>query len=326
MERRTGRAAMSAPPTAEEFKAADAGSYGAVVGPFERFTDRFSRPLAERLVRLARPAHRSQVLDVGCGTGVVALAAARALTPPGRVLGIDLSEPMLRRAAAKAAGNGLADRTEFRRMDAESLDLAGDTFDAVVSLFALMHFPNPRAALAEMRRVLRPGGVLVLGVGSGPPLLSLSGAARVVARARARARQWRGRYLSAPAYLDGLVRKYLPATEEGEETEFARRRLGRPRAVARLVREAGFNRVVTHWTGFQPCLRSPEEFWELQSTYSSLARKRLATAPPDRVRALRAEFFDTCRRVLARGGTLAYPYGAVMIVARKPNPSPGGVP
>jgi len=60
-------------------------------------------------------------------------------------------------------------------MDAESLNFDDEKFDVVVSLFALLHFPNPLAALEEIYRVLRPGGRMVLGVGSGIPIFSLSG-------------------------------------------------------------------------------------------------------------------------------------------------------
>ncbi|MFO0809717.1 MAG: methyltransferase domain-containing protein [Gemmataceae bacterium] len=312
------RLAVTPSPTAQLFKTADAGSYDAVVVPFERFTDRFSQPLAERIVRLAEPAPLGRVLDVGCGTGVVALAVARTLTSPGHVLGVDMSEPMLRRAAAKAESGGLGDRTQFREMDAEALDLPRSTFDAVVSLFALMHFPHPEAALAEMGRVLRPGGRMVVGFGSGPALGSVSGVRRAFGRALDALCGWRGRYLSAPDYLNGLVRKYLPPSDAAEETDLAQSRRGRPKVVVRMVRTAGFRRVQTHWVGFQPSLDSPEEFWDLQRTYSSLARKRLAAARPEQVRALREEFFATCRRVLARGGRLAYPYGAFIVVAEKP--------
>lgn len=152
------------------FKTKDATSYDSLTGEYNLFTERFSGPLAERMISLGQVIPSDRVLDVGTGTGVVALRAARQVGPHGKVLGVDFSEGMLATSQAKALVAGLSDRAEFRKMDAEALDLAGGSFEVVVSLFALLHFPNPLVALKEMFRVLRPGGRLVLAVGSGPPL------------------------------------------------------------------------------------------------------------------------------------------------------------
>src|SRR6185503_11997657 len=87
-----------------------------------------------------------------------------------RVVGIDISEAMLARARERAAARGLAERITLRTMDAEALAFDDAAYDVVVSLFALLHLPDPLRALREMRRVLRPGGRLVVGVGSGAPV------------------------------------------------------------------------------------------------------------------------------------------------------------
>src|SRR5262249_42637902 len=143
---------------AADFKAADASSYDAVSPSFDSFSTRLSGPLARRLLALARVGPGEQVLDVGTGTGLVALAAAELVSPGGGVLGIDLSEGMLSRAQRKARQAGLTSHLSFQRMDAETLELEGASRDAVVSLFALAHFPDPLTALREAFGVLRPGG------------------------------------------------------------------------------------------------------------------------------------------------------------------------
>lgn len=99
-----------------------------------------------------------RVLDVACGTGVLTLEAARRVGPSGAVVGLDLNEGMLAVARRKAP------RLEWRRGRAEALPFETGTYDAVTSQFALMFFEDRPAALAEMRRVLRPGGRLAVAV------------------------------------------------------------------------------------------------------------------------------------------------------------------
>jgi ubiquinone/menaquinone biosynthesis C-methylase UbiE len=111
------------------------------------------------LLRVASPQKGERVLDVACGTGLVALQAARAVGPTGRVLGIDLSARMVELAGARARHSRL--QADFVRMDAEKLDLTAATFDVVLCALGLMYLPDPEQALREMKRVLRPGGRMV---------------------------------------------------------------------------------------------------------------------------------------------------------------------
>ena len=97
-------------------------------------------------------------LDVGCGPGNVTASLARAAGPDGLALGVDISEPMLARAVRAEAGPQIG----FLRADAQRLPLRDETVDAVVSIAVLQLIPDPIAALAEMARVLRPGGRLAV--------------------------------------------------------------------------------------------------------------------------------------------------------------------
>ena len=95
-------------------------------------------------------------LDVGSGPGNVTASLARAAGPDGLALGVDISEPMLARAVRAESGPQVG----FIRADAQRLPLRDNTVDAVISLAVLQLIPDPAAALAEMARVLRPGGRL----------------------------------------------------------------------------------------------------------------------------------------------------------------------
>jgi len=113
----------------------------------------FTTMVAGELVSFAKVARGEAVLDVGCGTGVVAVVAARA---GAHVQGLDLTPALLERARenAKLAGVDIA----FREGDVEALPYADGSFDVVLSQFGHMFAPRPDVATAEMLRVLKPGG------------------------------------------------------------------------------------------------------------------------------------------------------------------------
>lgn len=107
------------------------------------------------LDRLTKRLPRGRLLDVGCGTAVVALAAAsRGLT----VVGVDHTPEMLEIARRKAADLGLADRVSLEVGDANSLPYPDASFDVVTCQRVLHHLPQLRPCLSEIARVLKPGG------------------------------------------------------------------------------------------------------------------------------------------------------------------------
>lgn len=106
----------------------------------------------ERLLELAQVRPGQRVLDVGCGTGVLGRAAYDAVRPGGQVVGVDPNAGML------AVARRIAPEITWTLAPAEHLPLESDSVDRVVSQFALMFFTDPAAAIAEMARVLRPGG------------------------------------------------------------------------------------------------------------------------------------------------------------------------
>lgn len=110
---------------------------------------------AAELVKHARIRAEQVVLDVGCGTGVVALTAARV---GAKVHALDLSPVLIQHGRQHAALAGV--EIEFREGDVEALPYESSTFDAVVSQFGHMFAPRPDVTIAEMLRVLKPGGTI----------------------------------------------------------------------------------------------------------------------------------------------------------------------
>ena len=108
-------------------------------------------PWAARLIEAANPVSGERVLDVGCGTGIVARQVASRVGANGTVTGIDPNPNMLAVARTAAARDGVA--IEWLEGGAEKLPFADHSFDVVLSQFALMFFTDKVAALAEMRRV-----------------------------------------------------------------------------------------------------------------------------------------------------------------------------
>jgi demethylmenaquinone methyltransferase/2-methoxy-6-polyprenyl-1,4-benzoquinol methylase len=119
----------------------------------------------ERAADLARVGPGSRVLDVATGTGDLAIELARRVSPGGEVVGSDFSEGMLSRARAKAAksstDNGFV-RPRFDWGDALELSYPDDSFDAATVGFGARNFSDLPRGLAEMARVVRPGGRVVV--------------------------------------------------------------------------------------------------------------------------------------------------------------------
>jgi ubiquinone/menaquinone biosynthesis C-methylase UbiE len=133
--------------TAEEAAAYDEMDHSAV-----------NRAFVERLVSLGA---RGRLLDVGTGPGDIPVIMVERI-PDCTVLGVDLAPRMLALAERRRARSPHAARVELRVADAKALDLDDASFDGVFSNTILHHIPDPRLLLREARRVLRPGGVLLI--------------------------------------------------------------------------------------------------------------------------------------------------------------------
>lgn len=177
---------------------------------------------------LAAPAVRSagtpRLLDVATGTGDLAFALARAL-PRASVTAVDFVEPMLERARRKGARLGApATSITFAHGDGTDLAFADDSFDAVTIAFGLRNFADLDAGLREFRRVLRPGGRLVV-LEFPPPPRGLFGAL------------FRLYFLRVLPVLGGLVSGRASAYRYLPDSVLA---FPPPEALAQRMRDAGF--------------------------------------------------------------------------------------
>lgn len=125
-----------------------------------------SRPIHEWLVDHLEPRDGQRILEIAAGPGDTGFLAAKRLGS-GRLVSTDIAQAMVDAARKRAAELGV-DNVEHRVLDAQAMDLPGESFDGVICRWGFMLMPDPAAALRECRRVLKPGGRLVFAVFTGP--------------------------------------------------------------------------------------------------------------------------------------------------------------
>lgn len=212
------------------FKAFEADGWTRKAASYDRLTGRVTARLVEPLLDAARVQSGTRLLDVACGPGrCAAAAAARGAVP----LGLDAAAGMV--AVARARHPAL----EFQQGDAERLPFADASFDAVVAGFVVNHLPRPERALAEFARVLRPGGRVAVAVWDRPERMRLLG---VLAEAVER--------------TEGIRDPGLPS---GGPDPF---RFADEAAFAALLSGAGLERVDVRTVRFDERVVDTDELWE----------------------------------------------------------------
>jgi SAM-dependent methyltransferase len=144
----------------DDLKAAEKEGWNCRAGLYDDYTGQITMRAAPTLLAMAETAPGARLLDLGCGTGRVA-GAAVALA--AEAAGVDIAPAMIETARAAFP------TVEFAVGDAEAIPHADDSFDAVIWSFGAMHAGSPETVLAEIARVLKPGGRVALSHWVGPP-------------------------------------------------------------------------------------------------------------------------------------------------------------
>lgn len=202
------------PSEALERKRSVAGIFHRASSTYDHAGPGFFAHFGRQLVNHAKLPPHARVLDVASGRGAVLFPASEAMGSMGFVTGIDLAEGMTRETAREITQRGLTN-AEIRLMDAEHLDFPAATFDVVLCGFALFFFPQLERALAEFRRVLKPGGRIAVST-------------------------WGRKFDDEWEWVNALAQKYLPPPPQEESGSSDEPVFDTPEGMRMIFETAGF--------------------------------------------------------------------------------------
>lgn len=130
---------------------------------YENFWQQQLKPAQDQLFEMANLQPGEKVIDIACGTGLISFPALEKVGANGFVLATDISDRMVDICTERAREKNISN-IQFRRMDAEQLDVASEEYDVALCALGLMYVPDPVNAMKEMFRVLKPGGRAVAAV------------------------------------------------------------------------------------------------------------------------------------------------------------------
>jgi SAM-dependent methyltransferase len=239
--------------------------------------EKVATPVREWMLRVLRPREGDTILELAAGVGDTGFEAAAILGESGRLITSDFSPAMLDAARRRGAELGL-DNVDYRVIDAERIELAADSVDGVLCRFGYLLMPDPAAAFAETRRVLRPGGRLALAVW-GPmernPWIAMVGIS---------------------LGQRGHIPPPEPPPAPGPFT------MANPERLERLLRDAGFSEVRTEELEGRFVFADADDYLGLIADTAGPIALVLQGLNEDDRAAVRADVEDSLRRFAADGG------------------------
>lgn len=271
-------AAVTDPPTSAVAAVFDraADVYDTAIPFFARF--------GRRLVELADISTGEAVLDVASGRGASLIPAAEAVGPAGRVLGVDLAPTMVERLRRDLERLSL-DHASVHLGDATSLDLGDDEFDVALCGFTLMLLPDPMSAVAELARVVRPGGRVAVSMPTGA------------------GREW--------SFYGELIAQFAPrATGQLPPPP------GPPPDLTVLLGDAGLDDIVSVDEIEQFAFADTDAWWSW--VWSQGMRAFLEALPADALNELRAAAENRLRPLAGPDGSIPLHQGVRYVTAHQP--------
>jgi ubiquinone/menaquinone biosynthesis C-methylase UbiE len=254
------------------------------------YADTRGAVITAKLLELSAPRPGERVLELACGAGGVGIAAAELVGPAGEVVLSDVAAEMTAIAEARAAAAGLGN-VRTMTLDLDDLDQPDQAYDVVLCREGLMFALDPAHAVAEIRRVLRPGGRVALAVW-GP-------------RAR---NPWLGVVFDAVSAQLGA-----PVPPPGVPGPFA---LDDPDRLGRLLAGAGLSDVAVNEVPTPLRDTSVETWWTRTSSLAGPLAKRLALLPDDARRQLRARLAEAASPYQTPAG-LDFPGVSLLAAGRR---------
>ena len=286
--------APTSPPAgfdARRFKAMERAGFNRIAARYAEGAH-LRAELAAALLDAAALAPGQRVLDLASGPGLLARDAALRIAPGGTVLATDIAEGMLVEGARRCGEH--ASTPCFAAADAEQLCLADVSVDRVLAGLALFAFPHPERALAEMHRVLVPGGLVALSV-------------------------W-GRRETVPLIhrAQDCIARLLPAPKVARPSVF---RFGEPEVLKASLTAAGFVDIDIRPCAFSCHFADAEAYWQAFLDLAGGAAEALGRLPEASQHALRSAVVDELAGHVcsdARGGFLL-PAHTLVATARRPH-------
>ena len=220
--------------------------------------ERGAQKVSDKIVQLAEIKQGDRVLDIATGIGEPAVTAAKKVLPNGNIIAIDISPQMLAIARTRAKSLGLDGIMEFRESDGEKIDLPDQTtkFDAILSRFGLMFFPNLPSALVKIRHLLITNGRLSAAVWSTPSKVPLIDLAFSTVR----------KQINAPAPPPGTPGPFALADVE---------------ALKQLFTQAGFKDIKVETIQITFAFDSPESYTKHIQQTATRAHEMMANQPEE---------------------------------------------